>query len=225
MSTYNIAIDGPAGAGKSTIARAVAAKLGFIYVDTGAMYRGIAVYLLDHQIDCASEEAVSAVCGQIRLSIRYQEGSQHIFLGEEDITGRLRTEEVGNTASLTSKYPAVRAHLLSLQRDLAAANHVIMDGRDIGTTILPHAQLKLYLTADSAVRARRRCLELQEKGTPRPFEEVKADIEKRDDQDMHREVSPLTRAEDAVLLDSSSMTITEVIDTILELCQQKGIHA
>ena len=214
---FNIAIDGPAGAGKSTIAKMVAKKLNFIYVDTGAMYRAIALYLLRSGIDTANEAAVSEAVKNADITIRYQDGSQQVILNGEDVSGKIRTEEVGNTASATSVYPAVRAHLLELQRSLAASRNVIMDGRDIGTVVLPHAQVKIYLTASSMVRAKRRYDELTAKGESCDLEKIRQDIEDRDYRDMHREVSPLVQAEDAVLVESSDMTIEQVVEAITKL--------
>lgn len=220
---FNIAIDGPAGAGKSTIAKLVAKKLDFIYVDTGAMYRAIALYLLRSGIDTANEAAVSEAVKNADITIRYQDGSQQVILNGEDVSGKIRTEEVGNTASATSVYPAVRAHLLELQRSLAASQNVIMDGRDIGTCILPDAEAKIYLTASSQVRALRRYKELTEKGTMCNLEEIEQDIIDRDYRDMHREIAPLTQAADAVLLDSSEMTIDQVVDGIIGAARERGL--
>ena len=216
-STYNIAIDGPAGAGKSTIAKLVAAKLGFIYVDTGAMYRAMALYFLENGIQPEDEEKVSAACGQIDISLRYQDGVQQVILNGRDVSGKIRTEAVGNAASVVSAYRAVRQALLALQQNLAKTSNVIMDGRDIGTVVLPHAQVKIYLTASSMVRAKRRYDELTAKGEPCDLEKIRQDIEDRDYRDMHRETSPLKQAEDAVLVDTSDMTIEQVIDRIVAL--------
>ena len=219
---YNIAIDGPAGAGKSTIAKMVAKKLNFIYVDTGAMYRAIALYLLRDGVDTANEAAVSEAVKNADITIRYQDGAQQVILNGEDVSGLIRTEEVGNTAS-ASVYPAVRAHLLELQRSLAASQNVIMDGRDIGTCILPDAQAKIYLTASSRVRALRRYKELTEKGTMCNLEEIEQDIIERDHRDMTREIAPLKQAEDAVLLDSSEMTIDQVVQAIIDTAKAHGL--
>ena len=214
---FNIAIDGPAGAGKSTIAKLVAKKLDFIYVDTGAMYRAIALYLLRSGVDTADEAAVSEAVKNADITICYRDGAQQVILNGEDVSGLIRTEEVGNTASAVSVYPAVRAHLLELQRSLAASRNVIMDGRDIGTVVLPHAQVKIYLTASSMVRAKRRYDELTAKGESCDLGKIRQDIEDRDYRDMHRETSPLKQADDAVLVDTSDMTIEQVIDRIVEL--------
>ncbi len=222
-STYNIAIDGPAGAGKSTIAKLVAAKLGFIYVDTGAMYRAMALYFLENGIQPEDEAKVSAACGQIDISLRYQDGVQQVILNGEDVSGKIRTEAVGNAASVVSAYRAVRQALLALQQNLAKTSNVIMDGRDIGTCVLPEAQTKIYLTASSHVRAIRRYKELTEKGQTCNLEEIEQDIIDRDYRDMHREISPLTQAADAVLLDSSAMTIDQVVDGIIAAARERGL--
>ncbi len=214
---YSIAIDGPAGAGKSTIAKAVARKIGFIYVDTGAMYRTMALYFLREGIDGHDRERVAAECPNIRVTLDYDsEGNQHIYLNGEDVSSLIRQEEVGKMASLTSAIPEVRAALLDLQRDLARTNNVLMDGRDIGTHVLPDASLKIFLTASADVRARRRYDELTEKGIPCDYDRIREDIIQRDRQDTEREISPLRQAEDAILLDSSDLSIPEVIDRVIE---------
>lgn len=215
--TYNIAIDGPAGAGKSTIARRVAKELSFIYVDTGAMYRAIALFHLREQIDTDSEEKVKEALERINISIAYENGEQQVLLNGENVSGQIRTEEVGNMASKISAISCVREKLLDLQRELAQKNDVVMDGRDIGTRILPEAQLKIYLTASADARAQRRYKELMEKGVVCSLEEIKQDIMKRDEQDMNRAIAPLTQAMDAVYLDSSDMTIDEVTEKIKSL--------
>ena len=222
-STYNIAIDGPAGAGKSTIAKLVAAKLGFIYVDTGAMYRAMALYFLENGIQPEDETRVSAICGQIDISLRYQDGVQQVILNGRDVSGKIRTEAVGNAASVVSAYRSVRQALLALQQNLAKTSNVIMDGRDIGTCVLPNAQTKIYLTASSHVRAVRRYKELTEKGQMCNLEEIEQDIIDRDYRDMHREIAPLTQAADAVLLDSSEMTIDQVVDGIIGAARERGL--
>lgn len=219
--SFNIAIDGPAGAGKSTIAKRVAKELGFIYVDTGAMYRTIALYLLTNQVDCEQEEQLAAALDNIEISIAYENGEQQMLLNGENVTGRIRTEEVGQMASRSSAKPIVRAKLLALQRSMAASSDVLMDGRDIGTMILPDAQLKIYLTASTAARAKRRYLELQEKGETCSLEEIEKDMEERDYRDMHRETAPLRQAEDAVLVDSSDMTIQQVVERIKALAAER----
>ena len=218
---YNIAIDGPAGAGKSTIARRVAKELSFIYVDTGAMYRAMALYLLRKEVNKDDTEQIGNICQDAEISIEYQNGEQIVLLNDENVNSYLRTEEVGNMASVSSAVPRVREKLLSLQRKLAKDMSVVMDGRDIGTTILPDADVKIYLTASSLTRAKRRYLELQEKGTVCNLDEIQKDIEERDQRDMSREISPLRQAEDAVLVDSSNLTIQQVVDRILQIFRSK----
>lgn len=215
--SYNIAVDGPAGAGKSTIAKAVAKEKGYIYVDTGAMYRAMALFMIRCGIAADEKERIIEKCAEADISIRYEDGQQIVCLNGENVNGLIRAEEVGNMASSVSTIPEVRIKLVELQKQLAAKSDCIMDGRDIGTCVLPNAQLKVYLTASSLVRAKRRFEELTAKGQECDLEKIKADIEERDYRDMHREMSPLRQAEDAVLVDSSDMTIQEVIDKILEL--------
>ena len=218
---YNIAIDGPAGAGKSTIARRVAKELSFIYVDTGAMYRAMALYLLRKEVNKDDTEQIGNICQDAEISIEYQNGEQIVLLNDENVNSYLRTEEVGNMASVSSAVPRVREKLLSLQRKLARDMSVVMDGRDIGTTILPDADVMIYLTASSLTRAKRRYLELQEKGTVCNLDEIQKDIEERDQRDMNREISPLRQAEDAILVDSSDLTIQQVVDRILQIFRSK----
>ena len=218
--SYNIAIDGPAGAGKSTIAKRVSAELTFIYVDTGAMYRAIALYFLNNQVNTADLNGVKKALDEIEIGIQYVDGEQRVLLNREDVSGRIRTEEVGNMASKAAALPCVREKLLELQRKLAREHDVVMDGRDIGTNILPDAQLKVYLTASTDTRANRRYKELREKGIDCDLEEIKKDIEQRDYQDMHRETAPLMQAKDAVYLDSSDMTIDQVVEQIKLLAKQ-----
>lgn len=215
--SMNIAIDGPAGAGKSTIAKRLAKKLGFIYVDTGAMYRAMAYYFLQHNIDAKDENAIAAACPDVDVTITYENGEQQVLLNGENVNGVIRNEKVGNMASSTSVYPVVRKKLVELQRQLAKSADVIMDGRDIGTCVLPDAQVKIYLTASSATRAKRRFDELTEKGVSCDLAEIEKDIIDRDYRDMHRETSPLRQAEDAVLVDSSEMNIDEVVDAIYQV--------
>lgn len=216
---YNVAIDGPAGAGKSTIAKLVAKEKGYIYVDTGAMYRGLAIHFLDKGIQPQETEKVIEACKDAEVTIAYEDAVQHVYLNGKDISSRLRNEEVGNMASVTSAIPEVRKKLLELQQNLAKTQNVIMDGRDIGTCVLPHADVKVYLTASVETRAKRRYQELQKKGEDCNLEEIAHDIEERDRRDMTREIAPLKQAEDAVLVDSSDMTIAEVVKTIVDLCR------
>ena len=217
---YNIAIDGPAGAGKSTIAKMAAKKLDFIYVDTGAMYRAMALYFLRREIDAKDEKKIAEACEHINVTIAYQEGEQQVLLNGENVDAFIRTEEVSMMTSNTSKYPAVREKLLYLQRELAAANNVIMDGRDIGTCVLPDAELKIYLTASASERAKRRYLEQKERGVESDLAQIERDIIARDEQDMNREIAPLKQAEDAIYLDTSDMTIEEVVTKIVSLVQK-----
>lgn len=216
---YNVAIDGPAGAGKSTIAKLVAKEKGYIYVDTGAMYRGLAIHFLNRGIDPEDRDAVAEACRDAKVTIGYEDGVQQIYLNGENVTSMLRTEETGNMASKTSAIPEVREKLLELQRSLAREKDVIMDGRDIGTNILPDADVKIYLTASVETRARRRYDELREKGEDCSLEEISRDIKERDERDMTREIAPLKKADDAVLVDSSDMTIQQVVDEICSHCR------
>ena len=219
----NIAIDGPAGAGKSTIAKAVAKELEFIYVDTGAMYRAMALYLIRKGILPEEKERMEEACENAEISIVYENGAQQVILDGENVTEYLRQEEVGNMASVSSANPKIREKLVELQRVLASKENVVMDGRDIGTCVLPHADVKIYLTASARTRALRRCKELEEKGVPCVLEEIEADINDRDYRDMHRDISPLKQAEDAVLLDSSNMNIVEVKDEIIRLYKEATV--
>ena len=221
--SFNVAIDGPAGAGKSTVAKSVAALKNFIYVDTGAMYRAMALYFLRQGIDKTDENAINAVLDKVEITIRYENGAQQVILNGRDVSGKIRTEAVGNAASVVSAYRAVRQALLALQQNLAKTSNVIMDGRDIGTCVLPNAQTKIYLTASSHVRAVRRYKELTEKGQMCNLEEIEQDIIDRDYRDMHREIAPLTQAADAVLLDSSEMTIDQVVDGIIGAARERGL--
>lgn len=219
--SFNIAIDGPAGAGKSTIAKRVAKELSFIYVDTGAMYRAIALYLIRSKVSPSDQEALKKACENIEITISYENGEQQVILNGENVTGLIRTEEVGNMASAASANQPVREKLLDLQRNLARNADVLMDGRDIGTNVLPNAQLKIYLTASSATRAERRYLELQEKGENCQLEEIERDIIERDQRDMNRDIAPLKQAEDAVIVDSSNMGIDQVVECILSLYEER----
>lgn len=219
--SMNVAIDGPAGAGKSTIAKKVAAEMKYIYVDTGAMYRSLALYFIRQGIDKDDEAKISEACKDCDVTIGYEDGKQQVILNGENVTGLIRTEEVGNMASASSVYKDVRAKLLNLQRKLAKENDVIMDGRDIGTCILPDAQAKIFLTASVDTRADRRYKELIEKGESPDLEKIKKDIEERDYRDSHRENAPLKQADDAVLVDSSDMSIEEVTNAIIDIIKSK----
>ncbi|MCI9276182.1 MAG: (d)CMP kinase [Lachnospiraceae bacterium] len=219
--SFNVAIDGPAGAGKSTVARAVARQLEMIYVDTGAMYRAMALYMLREKVALEDVEGIVEKCQHADISIRYENGTQVVLLNGENVNPFLRTEEVGNAASVVSPIAEVREKMKRLQKELAAKNDCVMDGRDIGTCVLPKAQLKIYLTASSQVRAERRYLELAAKGEQGDIAKIRADIEERDYRDMHRENSPLTQAEDAIFLDTSHMTAEEAVEAILKLCRER----
>ena len=218
----NIAIDGPAGAGKSTIAKKLAADLGYVYVDTGAMYRAFAYYFLSNGIASDDEAAIAKACENVDISIAYVNGEQQVLLNGENVNGVIRNEEVGNMASATSIYPVVRTKLVELQRKLAEKQDVIMDGRDIGTVVLPNANVKIYLTASSAVRAKRRFDELTAKGVECDINDIEKDIIDRDQRDMNREVSPLKQAEDAVLLDSSDLDIDGVVERMKAIIREAG---
>ncbi len=216
---YNIAIDGPAGAGKSTIAKIVAKKLGYIYVDTGAMYRTMALACYREGIKAEEEDKVIEKCNHVNITLGYENDTQKVYLEEEDVSQQIRQEEIGNMTSAIAVYPPVRKILVEMQQDLAKKNNVVMDGRDIGTDVLPNADLKIYLTASARTRAERRYKELVEKGQSCNIDAIEKDIKERDYRDMHREVSPLKQAEDAVLVDSSDMNIEQVVDTIIKLVQ------
>ena len=218
---FNIAIDGPAGAGKSTIARRTAQELSFIYVDTGALYRALAVFLVDEGVSPENTEKVKEAVKSVKVSIAYENGEQQVLVNGKNVTDRLRAESVGNMASTISAIPAVRAALLDLQRDLAKAHDVLMDGRDIGTNVLPDAELKIYLTASVETRAERRYRDLQEKGVEKALSEIKKEIEERDHRDMTRAIAPLKQAEDAVYLDTSHMNIDEVVEAIGKLYRER----
>ncbi len=217
MKNFNLAIDGPAGAGKSTIAKRLAKSLGFIYVDTGAMYRAMALYFIRNDIEASDSARIEAVCKDVDITIEYRDGEQFVILNGENVNGFIRTEEVGNMASASSVNKTVRLKLVELQQNLAKKENVVMDGRDIGTYVLPNADLKIYLTASTKERARRRWSELKEKGVAADIEAIEQDIIDRDHRDMTREFAPLRQAEDAVFLDSSDLSIDGVVDKILEL--------
>ena len=218
---YSIAIDGPAGAGKSTIAKAVARELGYVYIDTGAMYRAVGLFCLDQAIALTDEARVSEAVRDIDITIAYdEEGAQQVFLNGANVSTRIRTQQVGDAASTVSQYPAVREKMVKLQQSLAEHTSVVMDGRDIASKVLPNADTKIYLTASVEERARRRANELREKGEACDITEVEAEIRARDDRDMHRQHSPLIQVPEAVLVDSSTLTIDETIDRILEICMQ-----
>ena len=210
----SVAIDGPAGAGKSTLARRLAAELGYIYVDTGAMFRTIGLYALRAGKDPKDNEAVNALLPNITLEFAFIEGEQHIYLNGEDVSTAIRTEEVGMAASAVGANPEVRAFLLGMQRYMAKTQDVLMDGRDIGTVVLPNATVKIFLTASAEARAQRRAKELAEKGQPADFATVLADIRQRDYQDSHRAVAPLKQADDAILVDTSSIGLQESFDLL-----------
>lgn len=219
--SHTIAIDGPAGAGKSTIAKRIAKKLNYIYVDTGAMYRAMALFLLRKQVAAEDTEKINEICEQADITIRYENGEQVVLLNGENVNGLIRTEEVGNMASATSVNKNVREKLVRLQQALAAKEDVVMDGRDIGTCVLPNAETKIYLTASVMVRAKRRYEELTAKGVACELDAIAADIRERDERDMTRELSPLRQAEDAVLLDSSEMSIEEAVSAVIALHDKK----
>lgn len=220
MKHYSIAIDGPAGAGKSTIAKKVAKHLNFIYVDTGAMYRAIALYFIRNNIAATDKVGIEKSCDKVDVTIEYVEGQQQVLLNGENVSSLIRTEEVGNMASASSIYPVVRLKLVELQRSLAKKADVVMDGRDIGTYVLPNADLKIFLTATSRERANRRYKELQDRRIEADINEIEKDIIERDMRDMNREFAPLKQANDAILVDSSFMTIDEVSDTIINYFEQ-----
>lgn len=221
---YNIAIDGPAGAGKSSIAKALSKKLGFVYIDTGAMYRAVALFFLENGIKDSSDNEIDKLLDKLDINIKYTDGEQRVFLNNVDVSDKLRQEEIGKLASRFSALKSVREKLVALQRKLAKKENVIMDGRDIGTVVLPNADLKIYLSAGSKVRAKRRYLELIEKGFDRAALDEKAienEIIKRDEADMNREISPLKKAEDAYCLDTSDMTFDEVVSKILDMVEKE----
>ncbi|MCI5739611.1 MAG: (d)CMP kinase [Ruminococcus sp.] len=217
----NVAIDGPAGAGKSTIARAAAKKLGFIYVDTGALYRAVGVYSLRNGLDTENPETVEGTLPHIQVELQFQDGVQHVLLNGEDVSEEIRTPQASMAASAVSAVPAVRRFLFDLQREIAAKNDCIMDGRDIGTVVLPQAEVKIFLTASPETRAMRRFKELQEKGAPDTYEAVLADLKQRDYNDSHRAVAPLKPAEDSVLVDTSALTLPQSVEKVIEVIKEK----
>ena len=217
----NVALDGPSGAGKSTIAKAVAKKLEYVYVDTGALYRTIAYYVISNGVDTKDESAVTGCLDKISISLEYIGGAQHVVLNGEDVSDKIRTPEISMGASAVSAMPKVREFLFGLQQDIAKKNNIIMDGRDIGTVVLPNAQVKIFLTATAEERANRRFKELQEKGDPSTYEQVLEDIKQRDYNDMHRDIAPLKKADDAIEVDSTRMTLDEVIDEIVRIIKEK----
>ncbi|MGN0555415.1 MAG: (d)CMP kinase [Candidatus Fimenecus sp.] len=217
----NVAIDGPAGAGKSTIARAAAKKLGFIYVDTGALYRAVGVYSLRNGLDTENPETVEGTLPHIQVELQFQDGVQHVLLNGEDVSEEIRTPQASMAASAVSAVPAVRRFLFDLQREIAAKNDCIMDGRDIGTVVLPQAEVKIFLTASPETRAMRRFKELQEKGAPDTYEAVLADLKQRDYNDSHRDVAPLKPAEDSVLVDTSALTLSQSVEKVIEVIKEK----
>lgn len=222
MKTISIAIDGPSGAGKSTLARSVAARLGYLYVDTGAIYRTLGCYVLETGTDPKDEAAVMALLPKARVELAYGgDGLQHMFLNGRDVTDRIRLPEVSLAASAVSAHPGVRAYLLEMQRSLAQTNSVVMDGRDIGTVVLPHADVKVFLTASPEARAQRRMLELEQRGTPEPMEKVLREIEQRDWNDTHRAAAPLRQAEDAVLLDTTELDFAKSEQALLVIIEAR----
>jgi cytidylate kinase len=223
MTKFNLAIDGPAGAGKSTIAKRIAKQMGFIYVDTGAMYRAMALYFLKNNIAATDDDKIEKACNDVDVTIEYKDGEQFVILNGENVNSFIRTEEVGNMASASSVNKTVRLKLVELQQNLAQKENVVMDGRDIGTYVLPNADVKIYLTASPKERAKRRWAELNEKGIVSDVNAIESDIMERDNRDMTREFAPLKQAEDAICLDSSYMTIDEVVEKIMDYCKNVNL--
>ena len=217
----NLAMDGPVGAGKSTIAAAVAKRLGILHLDTGAMYRAVGLSALRRRVDLSDEQAVTALCGQLRMGVSHKPDGQHTLVDGEDVTAQLRTQEVSMAASTVAKYAGVRRAMVAIQQKLAAEEPMLLDGRDIGTRVLPNATVKIFLTASAEERARRRYEELRRKGSTDTYEQVLADLKRRDDQDMHRAVDPLRAAEDAVTVDTTEMTFDQVVEEILRIVKEK----
>lgn len=223
MKTVSIAIDGPSGAGKSTLARRAAAALGYLYVDTGAIYRTIGCFMQEAGVDLQDEAAVLAHLPEVRVELRYgEDGLQHMLLNGRDVTDKIRTPEISLAASVVSAYPGVRSYLLEMQRELARTHNVLMDGRDIGTVVLPEATVKIFLTASAEERARRRTLELEQRGTPQPYAQVLEEIQERDYADIHRSAAPLRQAEDAVVLDTSALNFEESEQALLALIRERA---
>ena len=221
MSSINIAIDGPAGAGKSTVAKGLAKKLGYIYVDTGALYRAIGLYTMRHGIDTKDAEGVGALLNDIRVELKFIDGAQRVFLCDEDVSEAIRTPDASMAASNVSAIPAVRAFLLDLQRDIAKKNNCLMDGRDIGTVVLPDAQIKIFMTADVEERAMRRYKELQEKGVNDSYDQVLKEMKERDFQDSNRPIAPLKPAEDSLIFDSTGYTLEDSINELSKLIGER----
>ena len=222
MKTVSVAIDGPSGAGKSTLARSAAAELGYLYVDTGAIYRTIGYYAHANHIDPKDEQAVASALPQVRVELTYgDDGLQHMLLNGQDVTKEIRLPEISLCASAVSAHPGVRAFLLEMQRELARTHNVIMDGRDIGTVVLPDAEVKIFLTASAEVRAQRRCLELEQRGTPKPYDEVLRELNERDYNDSHRAAAPLRAAEDAIVVDTSALDFDASREALLALIRER----
>jgi len=220
--SYSIAIDGPAGAGKSTIAKEISRRMGCHYVDTGAMYRAMALFIVKSGIPTDDSRAISEKCKEADIVVTYEDGAQIVWLNGENVNGQIRTQQVGDMASVTSVNPDVRKKLVELQQKLASTTDIIMDGRDIGTCVLPNATVKIYLTASVEVRAKRRYDELIGKGQQADLLQVAEEIRIRDERDMNRDISPLRQAEDAILVDTSDMGVEEVIETIMKIAKEKG---
>ncbi len=220
--SYKIAIDGPAGAGKSTVAKIISKELGYVYIDTGAMYRAFGLFLVNNNIDVNNEEEISKVVDKVNISIKFVQNEQHIYLNGEDVTDMIRTPIISEAASSCSVHACVRTKLVSMQQELARSTSVVMDGRDIGSVVLPDANLKIFLTASVEVRAKRRIKDYEEKGIKKNLDEVMKEIEERDYRDTHRDNSPLTQVKDAILIDSSNMNIDEVVDKIISLADGGG---
>lgn len=218
---YKIAIDGPAGAGKSTVAKIISKELGYVYIDTGAMYRAFGLFLVNNNIDVNNETEIAKVVDKVNISIKFVQNEQHIYLNNEDVTDLIRTPIISEAASSCSVHQCVRTKLVNMQQELAKSTSVVMDGRDIGSVVLPDANLKIFLTASVDTRAKRRIKDYKDKGITKTLEEVTKEIEERDYRDTHRDNSPLVQVEDAILIDSSNMSIDEVVDKIISLADGK----